>query len=109
MRTERITWIMIVIIIGSTAAGYALGQRGAPKVGIKADIATYTVNGSQVAGISTKKLTFVNLEYNDVSIPCVLADTLSGSQRFTADIIGGASISCGWTPEAIAAISAAKK
>lgn len=100
--------ILAVTVLVSTAAGYALGQRAKASLAIQADIATYTINGSQVAGISTKKLTFVNLQYNDVQIPCVLADTLSGSQRFTADIVGSASISCGWTPEAIKAISEVK-
>lgn len=87
--------------------GYAFGQTQRAKVGVTADIATYTVTGARLSGIATKRLSFVNLRYNDTVVPCVVVDT--NVSALSNDNVGGASVSCGWTPEAIQAIGAVGK
>lgn len=81
--------------------GFAIGQ-AKPTAAVNANIAWFRIDGSRLNQTATKRLSFVSLHYNEVRVPCILVDTLAG--QLSNDTVGGASISCGWTPEAITAI-----
>jgi len=96
------------LIIAATALallgiGYGFGQQAKATVSINNDIAWFRLDGSRLSQTAPKRLAFVSLHYNDATVPCILVDTVAGGQ-LSNDNVGGASISCGWTPEAIATI-----
>lgn len=82
-------------------------QRPKATVAINADIAWFRIDGSKLQGTADKRLTFVTMHYNEVSVPCVVVDSKTPGLNYNE--AGSASISCGWSPEAIQALSAAGK
>lgn len=95
----------VILLSGVTA--YISAQKAKPIVSANADIAWFRIDGSRLSSTAGKRLTFVTLHYNDVAVPCIVTDTSAGP--LSNDTVGGSSISCGWSPEAIGALSSAGK
>lgn len=91
-------WLLLAGLVG-LGLGTAFSQATKPAVSITNEIAWFKIDGSRLVGVATKRMTFVSLHYNDVSVPCILVDTHAGA--LSNDTIGGATISCGWNEKAI--------
>lgn len=102
MNRRIISGILGAFLIGG--AGFAIGQRSQPVVSINPELAWYRMDGAALKGTTEKRLALATLRFNDVTIPCVVMDGKPGP--LSRDLMSP-SLSCGWTPEIIAALTAA--
>jgi len=103
---KRYISLITIGILLSALAGYAVGQQQKAKDTAAINVlAWFTLNGNKFDYTASKRLTLVNLRFNDINVPCIIADTRGGG-LLTYDLAGNASVSCGWTPETIQALAA---
>lgn len=101
MNRKRFSVMALILIMG-VAIGWA-GAQTKPVVAVRPEIAWFRIDGSRLSQTATKRLTLVGLEYNGVSVPCIVVDTQA--DPLSRNLAGNAAISCGWTSEAIQEIS----
>jgi hypothetical protein len=96
--------VLVIAIVLGVFVGRASAQ-AKPVVSIRADFARFNLDGSRLTQTASKRLMFVTLQYNDAKVPCVVVDTLAGT--LSNENVGGASVSCGWSQQAIEVLTAA--
>lgn len=101
MKRQILTISIIPLLATAGFIGRATAQTK-PFAAIRADLASFRLDGSNAEKTANKRLTFVILQYNEARLPCVVVDA-AGS--FSNNMPGSASISCGWSPQTIEALT----